>query len=136
LRRISEKAFWNLNLAFIFGMIHKTVHSLGSDKLINDVINPVCNRINTPASFLIIEGITMTYRNNLETDNIAKKIQEKDFSDLAKKVLRIQIVNYASVRHIDFAQWQKIEGILGRSKKRLPHQKKTVMGLNSLENVL
>ena len=52
--------FWNVNFFIVFGLICKIVHSLGSDKL-TEIVNNVCDEVNTPASFLIKHGILMGY---------------------------------------------------------------------------
>lgn len=125
IKKIAKKIFWNLNMFFVYGLIHKTVHSLGSDKLIKEIIRPICDDENTPASFLIKHGILMAYDNNLQIDNISKKFKEKDMHEIAKRIMKFQIINYTSIRKINYAERQKIEAKLGIPRKKLLRRKKS-----------
>jgi len=123
LKKISREIFWNVNMFFIYGLIYKTVHSLGSDKLVKGIISPICDDENTPASFLIKHGILMTYTNNFQIDNISKKFKDKKFSEIAKKIMKFQIVNYCATRKINYVERQKIESIFEIPRNKLPHYK-------------
>jgi hypothetical protein len=124
LKKISEKIFWNMNMFFIYGLIFKTVHSLGSDKLIDEITTPVCDDANTNVSFLIKHGILMNYRNTLEINDISKKFQDKNFPEIVKKVMQFQIVNHYATKKISFADRQKLESKLKIPRQKLmPHKK-------------
>jgi hypothetical protein len=69
--KVSKKLFWNYNFIFINVIIFKIIRSLGSDKLIRSsdgkitmISDEVCDKINTPASFLVKHGILMWYKKN------------------------------------------------------------------------
>jgi hypothetical protein len=102
----------------VYGTINKIIHSLGSNKL-TEVIEKVCNKENTPASFLIRHGMLMWYNKNLQIDNIIKKIDEHDFSETTKKVMKFMIVNHCSMHLVDFKEKQKIEHKFGIPSQRL-----------------
>ena len=78
LENLSKIIFWNTNFFVVYGAINKIIHSLGSNKL-TEIIEKVCNKENTPASFLIRHGMLMWYNKNLQIDNIIKKIDEDAF---------------------------------------------------------
>jgi len=80
IRRRARIIFWNLNFLLVYSIIYKIIHSLGSDKL-TEIVEMIDSRIKTPASFLIKHGILMWYNKNLQIDELAKKIKEKDLSD-------------------------------------------------------
>ena len=107
-----------MNFFVILGLIDKIIHSLGSNKL-TAIIEKVCDNENTPASFLLKNGILMWYNKNLQIDNIAKRIDAEGFSETAKKVMRFMIVNHCSMHSIGFKEKQKIEHKLGITSKRL-----------------
>jgi len=111
LKRISKDIFWNLNLSVIYGIVNKTIHSLGSDKLI-DIFLKVCDKNNTPATLLIKHGILMWYSKNLRIDEIADIFEENSFSETAKRIMRFMIVNHCSLHKIDYRKKQKIENKL------------------------
>ena len=115
---LSRRIFWNLNFWFLYGFIQKTIHSLGSSQLTN-IIRSVCERENTPASFLIMHGIFMWYSKNLRTDEIVDNIESADFSKVAHAIVEHQIVNHCRLHRIDYKDRQKIEAKLKISDKYL-----------------
>lgn len=118
LEKTSKIIFWNMNFFVVYGLIDKIIHSLGSNKL-TAIIKKVCDNENTPASFLVKHGILMWYNKNLQIDSIATKIDEYGFSEIAKKIMRFEIVNHSSMHLIGFKEKQKIEHKLGIPSKRL-----------------
>ncbi len=108
LEKISKIIFWNMNFFLICGFIKKIISSLGSDKLIK-IIEDVCDKKNTPASYLVQHGILMWYNKNLQVDNIAKKINKNGFSNIAKRIMDYLIVEHCSMHKTDFMEKQKIE---------------------------
>ena len=96
IRRRARIIFWNLNFLLVYGIIYKIVHSLGSDKL-TEIVGMIDSRNRTPASFLIKHGILMWYNKNLQIDDLAKKIKEKDFSEIAQNILKFMVVDYSSL---------------------------------------
>ena len=118
LNKLSRRIFWNLNFRFLYGLIHKTIHSLGSDQLIN-IVRSVCEKENTPASFLIMHGIIMWYNKNLRTDEITDKIGSHDFSKIARSIAEHQIVNHCRLHKINYKDRQKIEEKLNIPRARL-----------------
>jgi len=118
LEQISRTIFWNLNLFVVYGVIYKIVHSLGSDKLI-EIVNKVCNDINTPASFIVKHGILMWYNKNLQIEGIAKKFNEEDFSGIAKRVMRFMVVNHSALHQINYQDRQRVENKLGIPAEKL-----------------
>ncbi len=118
LEKLSKVIFWNMNFFIVYGFIDKIIRSLGSNKL-TTIIEKVCDNENTPASFLLKNGMLMWYNKNLMVDNIAKKIGEDDFSKTAKRVMGFMIVNHCAMHSIGFKEKQKIEHKLGIRSQRL-----------------
>ena len=118
LKRISRIIFWNLNFFVVYGIFDKIIHSLGSDKL-TEIVKKVCDKMDTPASFLVKHGILMWYKKNLQINEFAKRINEKDFSEIAKRVIKLMVVNHCSLHSIDYKDRQRIKNILGISEKNL-----------------
>jgi len=110
--KIANIIFWNLNFFVIYAFIDKIIRSLGSDK-ITSIVEKVCDNVNTPASFLVKHGIFMWHNKNLQVDNIAKKIEEVEFSQTSKKVLEFLVVNHCAMHSIGFKDKQRIESKLG-----------------------
>lgn len=119
IRRMARIIFWNLNFLFAYGIICKIVHSLGSDKL-TEIVGMIDSIINTPASFLVKHGILMWYNKNLQIDELAKKIKERDFSEIAQNILKFMIVNYTLQHPISYRDKQRIESKLGIPRRKLP----------------
>lgn len=118
LKEHAKTIFWNLNFFVVFGIVHKIVHSLGSDKL-TEIVKKACNEINTPASFLVKQGILMGYNKNLHISELTKRIGEKDFSEIAKRAIKLMVVNHCSLHPINYKDRQRIETQLGIPPKKL-----------------
>jgi len=118
LKQMSTTIFWNMNFFTVYGFFDKMIHSLGSNKL-TEIIEKVCDKEDTPASFLLKHGIFMWYDKNLQVDNISKRISEDGFSRTAKKVIEFMIVNHCSMHHIGFKDIQKIQNKFNISPKDL-----------------
>ena len=118
LEEASRTIFWNLNLLVVYGVINKIVHSLGSDKL-TEIVNRVCDEINTPASFTIKHGSLMWYKKHLKTDEIVERVKEKNFSQIAERVIKLMVVNHCALHQVSYRDRQKIENKLGIPTERL-----------------
>jgi len=119
IRRKARVIFWNFSFLLVYGIIYKIVHSLGSDKL-TEIIGIIESKIKTPVSFLVKHGILMWYNKNLQIDELAKKIKEKDFSEIAQNILKFMIVDYTSQHPISYRDRQRIESKLGIPRRKLP----------------
>jgi len=111
LRKISRIIFWNINLFIVYGIIDKIAHSLGSDKLIM-IVNDACDKVDTPASFIVKHKILMWYNKNLEINEIGKRINEKVFSEVARKLINLIIVEHCTLHPIKYKDRQRIESVL------------------------
>jgi len=112
MEKIARTIFWNLNFFFVYGLINKIAHSLGSD-LLKEIVENLHNKINTPASFLVKQRIWMWYLKNLKIDEIIKRTKQEDFSNIAETVMKFMIVDYCSLHPISYKDRQKIENKLG-----------------------
>jgi SNF family Na+-dependent transporter len=108
---LAKVVFWNINFFAVVGLIHKTVNSLGSDKIL-EIVDSVVDKINSPAAFIVKHGILMWYKKNLRVDEISKKTKEKDFSRVGENVLKHIIVNHVSLHSIGYKQRQKLISVL------------------------
>lgn len=100
MEKIARSIFWNLSFFFVYGLINKTAHSLGSDKL-NEIVEKVYAKANTPSSFLVKQKILMWYHKNLKTDELIERIEQKDFSEIAEKVMNFMVVDFVSLHNIN-----------------------------------
>jgi nucleoside-triphosphatase THEP1 len=122
LDRLSRAIFWNMNFFFIYHLINKIVHSIGSNKL-TEIVKTVCDKEDTPASFLVKHGILMWYNKNLQVDSIVSKINNDGFSETAKKIMKFMVVNHCSMHSVDFKQKDKIGKKLEIPLQKLIKQK-------------
>lgn len=127
LEKLSKAIFWNMNFFLIYGVLNKTIHSVGSDKLI-DIIKKVCDTKNTPASFLIKHGILMWYQKNLQTDAIVDRLGKADFPETAKGIMNFMIVNHCAMHSLGFKERMKIENNLGIPSRKLLVQQSKIGG--------
>jgi hypothetical protein len=127
MRKMAQNIFWNFNFAVIYGFINKIVHSLGSDKLQN-IINKICDGNKTPATVIIKHGILMNHSKNLQIDAIANEMDNKEFSETAKRAIRRLIVDHCLLHKIEYKDKQKIE-----NKLKIPARRLIVKYYNSPE---
>lgn len=110
--------FWNLNFFVILGVVDKIVHSLGSDKL-TEIVNNVCDEVNTPISLLVKYGILMEYNKNIQIKEIKKRMIEKDFSEITRKTIKLMIINHCSLHLVNYQDRQRIASLIEVSDKKL-----------------
>jgi predicted nucleotidyltransferase len=108
LKKIARNIFWNLNFSIIYGFNNKIIHSLGSSKLAN-IIQSVCDKEDTPATFIVKHGIYMWYNKSLQIDEIYDKIESDGFSKTAKRIMEHKIVNHCQTHSMGFKEHQRIE---------------------------
>ncbi|HQO09321.1 MAG TPA: TIR domain-containing protein [Clostridiales bacterium] len=118
LKKLATDFFWNMNFAFIGGLIDKTVHSLGSDKLY-ELLEKINTENDTPVVFLIRHGILMWYNKNLNVEEIFDRLKNDDFSETARRVVRYMIVHHCMLHHIEYKDKQRIEQKLGIPTNKL-----------------
>ncbi len=113
LKEYAKKLFWNINFGVFYGIIYKTITSLGSNKIYYDV-QIVCDEIGTPAADLIKKGIFMRYGiSRIDIEEIKNSLQSEDFSDVSKYILRYLIYDYASKYPISYKDRQRLEKVVG-----------------------
>ena len=118
IEKIARTIFWNLNFGVVHGFITKAIHSLGSNNLIS-VSETVSSKINTPAAFIVHQGITMWYAKNLKLNEISDRIDNDGFSRTAKKLMKYKIVEYSRLHKIHYKDLKLIEQKFNLSSKAL-----------------
>lgn len=116
--KISRKIFWNINFFTMFGIIDKTVHSIGSDKIVS-IVERCCEKENYPSTFLIKHGILLHYYKNPQIDNLSRAISDDHYSKMAKRILKFMIVNHCYLHPIKRRDRQRIEQKIGISSMKL-----------------
>lgn len=117
LQKKARIIFWNFNFVFVYAIIYKVVHSLGSDKL-TAIVQKVCDEVNTPTSFLVKHGMLMWYNKNLQIDELKKNINEKDFSKMAERTIELMVADYVALHNVNYRDIQRIESKLGILRSR------------------
>ena len=102
----------------MYGVIHKIVHSVGSDKLI-EISKKVCDEINTPAAFIVKHGILMWCDKNIQVNEVAQSINKKEFSELARRAIKFMVVDYSYLHQINYQDKQRLENKLGIPSRKL-----------------
>lgn len=118
IEKLVREIYWNLNFGILHGIITKTIHSLGSSNLIN-IADDVSNEIQTPATFIVNQGIKMWYGKNLRVDEISKRIDQADFSKTAERLVKVKVAEHCRLHKIAYADMQKLESKLNMSSKSL-----------------
>ena len=61
----------------------------------------------------------MGYNKNLQINELTKRINEKDFSEIAKRAIKLMVANHCSLHPIGYKDRQRIETQLGIPVKKL-----------------
>jgi len=108
IKKLAKEIYWNLNFGVLHGIITKSIHSLGANNLLN-VAQTISNKTNTPASFIVNQGIKMWYDKNVRIDDIAKRIVDKDFSLTAKNLMKFKVAEHCILHNIGYNKLQEVE---------------------------
>jgi hypothetical protein len=122
LKKYATIIFWHLPFVSTYDAVKKIIHSLGSDKLL-DVISELYDENKTPANCLLKHGIFMWYGKNLQLDNIKRELEEKDFSETAKRVMYYLIIEHCSMHKISQKERQRVEQFLNKKPNSLMQAK-------------
>ena len=98
-KKIARNFFWGMNFLYVYIIIQKTVHSIGSERIIPFMKDIVDNDL-TPANGLILEGIKIIYGKNIDKTHLFQYIKDKNTSELAKTILRIFVVDFCKMHPI------------------------------------
>lgn len=118
IKNFAKDIYWHLNFGVLHGLITKTIHSLGSNSLIK-VSREISDKTSTPSSYIIYEGINMWYAKTLSVDTIASKLEGKDFSKIARKLLLYKVVEHVRYHKIEYKKMIEIEQKLHLSSQKL-----------------
>ena len=114
--------FWAMNFCFIFSVIKKTAFSLGSASVVR-VAKSVCERRNTPASFLLKHTILMWFKKNVVIDELQKMDKILD-NRTAKNAMLWLISDYCRVHVIDYKDASKLQSLGIKKQVLLPSPEK------------
>jgi hypothetical protein len=118
IKKLAKEIYWNLNFGVLHGFLTKSIHSLGSNNLLN-VAQSVSEKENSPAIFIVNHGIKMWYAKNIRIDEIANRIKQKDFSLTAKKLMQFKIAEHCTLHKIEYKKLKEIENKLQLSSAKL-----------------
>lgn len=117
IEKIAKTIYWNMNFGVLHGFITKAIHSLGSSSLV-EISQEVSNKIDTPASFIVNEGILMWYAKSLRIGEMESRLKKGDFSYTATILLKHKVVEHCRLHKLNFSSLQKIE-----NKLKIPARK-------------
>lgn len=106
-KKIANNIFWGMNFFFVFAIIVKTIQSIGSEKLI-PFIEEVSDEKSTPAKQLILEGVKIIYSKNLDKNTLFKQIKNSDYSNVAKTILKMLVIERCRMNPTDFREIQQL----------------------------
>lgn len=118
IKKLAKEIYWNLNFGVLHGFLTKSIHSLGSNNLLN-ISQTVSEKENSPAAFIVNQGIKMWYAKNIRIDEIANRIKQKDFSLTAKRLMQFKIAEHCILHKIEFQKMKEIENKLQLSPSRI-----------------
>ncbi len=118
IEKLARDIYWNMNFGVLHGFISKAIHSLGSTNLLN-IAQSVNEKVHSPSSFIVNQGIRMWYSKNLRVDEIVKRIENNDFSKTAENLMKIKVVEHCRMHKIDYKDLQKIEQKLNIPSKKM-----------------
>ena len=99
--------FWSINFFYVFVVVLKTIQSLGSEKLVS-FLKDIAEDSPTPANQLILEGAKIIYAKNIDKKIVFKHMKDSEYSDVAKTILKILVVEYCRMNPVDFSEIQQL----------------------------
>lgn len=114
----AQQLFWGLNFAFLISSIKKICFSLGSSDLIR-IIQNVCDKRNTPASYLIKHTILMWYKKNVQINELQKMDKILD-NTTARNAMLWLITDYCRLHIIDYKDAAKLSALGIKKSSLLP----------------
>ena len=99
LRENVRKQFYLFCFNVINGFVWKAIDSLGTQKN-NNIIEKIALEMKAPAYSLFKHGSFMWYSKNVQIDEISKEINTPNFSDTARNIMRILILNHCRVETV------------------------------------
>lgn len=111
LNKLASLLFWNYIFILINSSINKIVHSLGSEN-IKFISAEVFEELKTPSSYLVNLGIWMWYDKSIPLEEISNEINNKKFSETAKKSIFDMIYNHCALHNINYREIKRIENKL------------------------
>jgi len=118
IKNLAKEIYWNLNFGVLHGFLTKSIHSLGSNNLLN-IAQTISEKENNPATFIVNQGIRLWYAKNIRIDEIVSRIKQKDFSLTAKKLIQYKVAEHCILHKIEPQKLKEIENKLQLSSNRL-----------------
>lgn len=114
--------FWGMNFIFLFSILKKTAFSLGSDATAKAAM-VVCDRRNTPASFLLKHTILMWFKKNVVIEELQKMDKVLD-NPTVKNVMLWLLSDYCSLHIVGYKDAAKLEKLGIKRQVFLPSPNK------------
>lgn len=121
-REIAYNYFWGINFFFVFLIFFKTLHSIGSEKLIpivNDFVSSESN--SNPAHKLILEGMKIIYAKNIDKTQIFRLIRDEDSSHVVKNILNMFVIEHCRMNPVAFSEVQQLSAKMGIPIDKFKH---------------
>ena len=121
-REIAYNYFWGINFFFVFLIFFKTLHSIGSEKLIpivNDFVSSESN--SNPAHKLILEGMKIIYAKNIDKTQIFRLIRDEDSSHVVKNILNMLVIEHCRMNPVAFSEVQQLSAKMGIPIDKFKH---------------
>lgn len=106
-KKIASNFFWEMNFFYVFAIVLKTVQSVGSENLVS-FIKDIEEQTPSPANQLILEGVKIIYAKNVDKNVLFKHIKDSNYSQVAKTILRILVVEYCRTNPTDYSEVQQL----------------------------
>lgn len=116
-KSVSHNIFWNLNFGFVLAMIARITSSLGAKTLIN-ISDTVCDRMGSPAMFVVKENMAMRYQHNIRIDEI-KKYNTQHLAPVTRNALLFFVNQFCRYNRIEDSDREKLKK-LGLDIKKVP----------------
>jgi len=113
---LAIKLFWNLIFLMTYGILKKIITSLGSDKL-SEILQMIIKDKSDPSYFIVVQGIYMWYNKNVKIDEIATKLDDKNFSYIARYLIKLMIIEYCYFHPVTYKDRQKLKDKLKLSEE-------------------
>lgn len=113
LRKQIRDVFFKMIFGIIYGIIMKTINSIGSEVISNYFSTMVSSSSLSPSYILILRGMELYYQKQFSEKEILRELKDSNISNIAKSIIKLMVIDYASKHNLNFKEKARIESEFG-----------------------
>ena len=112
-RKKFSKILLTMNFATIYGIIMKTIDSIGSEVVSQYFSELISIQNFIPSYMLVHRGMELKYEKRLSEKDILNELKTPDMSSIAENIIKLMVIDHASYHRYNFQEKARIESEFG-----------------------